>query len=47
MNFGSPLGLGELVENCIEGKCPISSFVYLLDVHIMMETLVKRVVIEE
>ncbi|KAL3455192.1 hypothetical protein BJX64DRAFT_297911 [Aspergillus heterothallicus] len=50
MNAGSPLGLGELVENWREGKRQITSEVFGIgnqdNVTILTETLVQKVIIE-
>ena len=46
-NSGFPQGLGELVENRRDGKRQLASTVYsLAGVHVMTETLVKRILVE-
>ncbi|CEN59334.1 Putative GMC oxidoreductase (AFU_orthologue; AFUA_2G01770) [Aspergillus calidoustus] len=51
MNSGSPVGLGELVENWREGKRQIASEVFGIrdraNVTILTETMVQRVLVEE
>ncbi|GAA90989.1 GMC oxidoreductase [Aspergillus luchuensis CBS 106.47] len=47
INSGSPFGLADVVENRENGMRQMSSSVYTLDVEIMTETLVKRVLVEE
>ncbi|RDW70528.1 GMC family oxidoreductase [Aspergillus mulundensis] len=51
MNAGSPLGVGEMVENWRDGKRQIASEVFGLDgrenVTVLAETLVQRVLLEE
>ncbi|GLA30286.1 hypothetical protein AnigIFM63326_008490 [Aspergillus niger] len=47
INSGSPYGLVEVVENRDHGMRQMSSSVYPLDVEVMTETLVKRVLVEE
>ncbi|PWY87046.1 glucose dehydrogenase [Aspergillus sclerotioniger CBS 115572] len=47
INSGNPYGLVEVVENRVGGIRQMSSTVYPLDVIIMTETFVKRVLVEE
>ncbi|KAL2782834.1 hypothetical protein BJX66DRAFT_345483 [Aspergillus keveii] len=51
MNSGSPVGLGELVENWREGKRQIASEVFEIwnraNVTILTETMVQKVLVEE
>ncbi|KAE8154745.1 glucose dehydrogenase [Aspergillus avenaceus] len=47
MNSGNPLGVVEVVENRVVGLRQMSSSVYPLDIEILTDTLVGRVVIEE
>ncbi|RAL04191.1 GMC family oxidoreductase [Aspergillus ibericus CBS 121593] len=47
INSGSPYGLVEVVENRVRGSRQMSSTAYPLDVEIMTETFVKRVLVEE
>ncbi|KAE8339533.1 hypothetical protein BDV24DRAFT_176032 [Aspergillus arachidicola] len=50
-NAGSPLGLGELVENWRAGQRQISSEAYVIfncpGITVMTETMVKRIILEE
>lgn len=48
MNDGNPIGLGELIENRVNGVRHIASSAYgLKDVELLTETLVKRVIVTE
>ncbi|CRG91197.1 Choline dehydrogenase [Talaromyces islandicus] len=48
MNDGNPIGLGELIENRVNGVRHIASSAYgLKDVEVLTETLVKRVIVTE
>jgi choline dehydrogenase-like flavoprotein len=48
MNDGDPIGLGDLVENRVDGQRSISSSAYGLEgVKVLTDTLVKRVVVSE
>lgn len=47
LNSGNPLGLAEMVENRVRGKRQMSSSVYPLNVHILTETRVHRVIVDE
>lgn len=48
INGGSPLGLGEVVDNRKDGERQLASELYPLDgVRVMDETLVKKVLIQE
>ena len=47
-NSGHPQGLGELVENCHDGKRQVSSSIYSLSgVEIKTQTIVQRVLLEK
>lgn len=48
MNDGNPVGLGQLIENRVDGARQISSSVYdLKNVTILKNTLVKRVIVSD
>ncbi|KAF3385781.1 Pyranose dehydrogenase 3 [Talaromyces pinophilus] len=48
MNDGNPLGVADMIENRLNGNRIVAPLVYPLDgVHIMTETLVKRVIVQD